>query len=242
MQAVILAGGLGTRLREIVSDRPKALVRVCEKVFLEYQLEFLERYSIREVILCIGYLGAEIEKYFLNRDEGIRIVFSREQEPLGTGGALKNAKDLLNSQFFVLNGDTIFLTNLFDMKEFHQDNSADLTIALATVKDQSQYGSVRLEDVDPSRRGSRVIGFVEKSRSIGQQVSAGIYLVEKKLFSWDDLPKSFSLENYFLPAALQGSKVFGYLDENAYFVDIGTTKGYKKFEADLKSRKIPAFR
>ncbi|MDQ6862406.1 MAG: nucleotidyltransferase family protein [Thermoproteota archaeon] len=239
MQAVILAGGLGTRLRQIAGDRPKPLVDMDGKPFLEYQIEFLKKYHITDLILCIGYLGEKIERHFLTgADYGVSIIYSREGNLLGTGGALKNARELLHKRFFVLNGDTIFLINLSNMEKFHEQNSADATLALTKVNDQSQYGSVNLEFQGNNRYGNRIVGFSEKSSLTNSLINAGIYVIEKDLFRWADLPEAFSLETHFLPSILQTSRVCGFVDERAYFVDIGTVVGYRKLEEDLKLRKI----
>lgn len=239
MQAVILAGGLGTRLREIVTDRPKSLAVINGKPFLEYQIEFLKKYEITDIVICIGYLGKEVERQFLDgKKYGVSITYSREQDLLGTGGALKNARTLLDNRFFVLNGDTIFLTNLLDLENFHKQNSADVTMALTRVEDQSRYGSVTLERKGTNQYGSKVLAFSEKSSASGPLINAGIYLIEKGLFSWDTLPRIFSLENDFLPRIVESSRFYGFLDIDAYFVDMGTAEGYRKLEEDIKMRRI----
>jgi D-glycero-alpha-D-manno-heptose 1-phosphate guanylyltransferase len=229
---VILAGGLGTRLRTIVTDKPKALVEINGKPFLEYQLEFLKKYHVSDVIICTGYMGEKVENYFSNGTEnGISVRYSREQDLLGTGGALKNASFMFEDRFFVLNGDTIFHINLNDMRDFHEKNRADVTIALTSVSDQSRYGNVACE-------GNRITGFSEKSSKSGHFISAGIYLMEKGLFHWNDLPDTFSLENDFLPDFVHKSRVYGFVDIKAYFVDIGTVEGYSKLSKDIKLGRI----
>ncbi|MGH9910375.1 MAG: sugar phosphate nucleotidyltransferase, partial [Nitrososphaerales archaeon] len=145
LQAVILVGGLGTRLRDIVKDRPKPLALINGRPFLEYQIAFLKKYNIRDIVLCIGYQGEKIEEYFSDGiRHGVSIRYSREKELLGTGGAIKNARNLLEKRFFVLNGDTLFLIDLYKMLNFHLQNSADVTIALTKTPDQTRYGSVTI--------------------------------------------------------------------------------------------------
>lgn len=240
MQAVILAGGIGTRLREIVSDRPKPLAEIDGKPFLEYQIDFLKKYCITDLILCIGYLGEKIEKHFLDgTDYGVSITYSREQELLGTGGALRNAMGLLHQRFFVLNGDTFFLINLFDMEKFHDQTLADATLALTKVNDSARYGSVNLEH---NLYGNNIVGFSEKSTSAGSLINGGIYLMEKELFFQENLPEKFSFESYLLPRIIRTSRVCGFVDDCAYFVDIGTIAGYRKLEEDIKLQKVIALR
>lgn len=241
MQAVILAGGLGTRLREIVIDRPKSLADINGKAFLEYQIEFLKKFYITDIVICVGYMGDKVERYFSDGNKfAVSIKYSRERDLLGTGGALKNASSMLDNRFFVLNGDTIFSTNLHDMEYLHKQKRADATMALTKVSDQSRYGSVTLEETNPNTNpnGSRIIGFSEKSPNSGLLVSGGIYLMEKSLFHWHDLPDAFSLENDFLPYIVQGSRIYGLVDVNAYFVDIGTAQGYAKLDEDIRFGRI----
>jgi len=241
LQAVILAGGLGTRLRETVPDRPKSLAEINGKAFLEYQIEFLKKFFLTDIVICVGYLGDKVERHFSDGNEfAVSIRYSRERDLLGTGGALKKASSMLDNRFFVINGDTIFSTNLHDMETLHEQNCADVTMALTKVSDQSRYGSVTLErsNTNTYLSGSRVIGFAEKSNISGMLINAGIYLMEKSLFRWYDLPDRFSLENDFLPRIVQGSHVYGFVDVNAYFVDIGTVQGYTKLDEDIRLKKV----
>jgi NDP-sugar pyrophosphorylase family protein len=239
LQAAILAGGLGTRLRELVNDRPKALAEINGKAFLEYQIEFLKRFLITDIVICTGFLGEKVEKHFSDGNKfGVSIRYSRERDLLGTGGALKNARSMLDNRFFVLNGDTLFQTDLSEMEHFHEQNYADITMALTRVSDRSRYGSVTLEDNYNNRHGSRITNFSEKSSSSGSFINSGIYLMEKSSCSWHELPDIFSLENNILPQVVLRSRVYGFLDVNAYFIDIGTVQGYRKLERDIKLRRI----
>ena len=239
LQAAILAGGLGTRLRELVNDRPKSLAEINGKAFLEYQIEFLKQFLITDIVICVGYLGEKVERHFSDGNKfGISIRYSREQDLLGTGGALKNASSMLDNRFFVLNGDTLFHTNLQEMENFHEQNCADVTMALTRVSDLSRYGSVTLEQNYTNRHGSRIINFSEKSSSSGMFINAGIYIMEKNSCSWHELPAIFSLENDILPRIVRRARVYGFVDANAYFIDIGTVQGYRKLEEDIKLRRI----
>lgn len=121
------------------------------------------------------------------------------------------------------------------MEKFHEQVLADATLALTKVNDQSRYGSVTLEH---NQYGNKILGFSEKSTSSGSLINAGIYLMEKKLFCRADLPETFSFESYLLPRIVQTSRVCGFVDECAYFVDIGTIAGYRKLEEDIKLQKI----
>jgi NDP-sugar pyrophosphorylase family protein len=175
---------------------------------------------------------------------GISIQYSIEIDGLlGTGGALKKARNLLDEHFFVVNGDTLFLTNLIDMQLFHKENSAYLTMALTKISDQSRYGSMILEK-NNNQTSSRIINFREKSQLPDSLINAGTYLFEKSSLHWDDLGEAFSLEHDLIPKLVQlpDYDVYGFVDENAYFVDIGTPERYKKLENDLESKgKISTF-
>ena len=235
VQAVILAGGLGTRIRQIVSDRPKSLADINGKPFLHYQIKFLRNNGIKDIVMCIGYMGQKVQEYFSDgKNFEIYIQYSSETDSLlGTGGALKKARNLLEKRFFVVNGDTLFLTNLKDMQCFHEQSLSCLTMALTRVENQSRYGSVKLEHTNQS--SSRIINFREKSHLPSLLVNAGVYLFEKSSVRWNDLGDVFSLEYELLPKILQmpHHRVYGFVDENAYFVDIGTPEGYKKLESDF---------
>lgn len=223
LQALILVGGLGTRLRTIVNDRPKPMAIIHGKPFLEYQIEFLKKNGVNDIVLSTGYMGEKIEEYFHSGEKlGISIKYKKEKELLGTGGAIKNAKDLLNEQFFVLNGDSIFLIDINDMIKFHKENRSDATLALVKVKDKSRYGNVQVDSK------FQITGFIEKGNSGGDLVSGGVYYLEKSCFQWNNLPDKFSIENDFFPKLVVEKRVFGFVS-NSFFIDIGTVEDHDKF-------------
>lgn len=229
LQALILAGGLGTRLREVVNDRPKPMALVNGKPFLEYQIEFLKKSGISDIILSTGYMSEKIEEYFgSGKKHGVSIRYVIERDLLGTGGAIKNAREMLEKQFFVLNGDSIFLLDLSKMIQFHQENHSDATLSLVKIKDKSRYGNVQIDTK------FQITGFVEKGNSSGDLISAGFYLFEKSSFDWDSLPVKFSIEKEFFPNLVTQKRVFGFISDS-YFVDIGTAEDYEKFGKQLSS-------
>lgn len=223
MQALILVGGLGTRLRDIVKDRPKSMAIINGKPFLEYQIDFLKKNGIHDIILSTGYMSAKIEEYFGSGEKlGISIRYAKEKELLGTGGAIGNAKNMLDDQFFVLNGDSIFLIDVNSMIKFHKENHSDATLALVKVKDKSRYGNVHVDSK------FQITGFIEKGNSKVDLVSGGVYLFEKSCFQWNSLPEKFSIENDFFPKLIIEKRVFGFVS-NSYFIDIGTVEDHDKF-------------
>ena len=250
IQCIILAGGLGTRLRQVVNDQPKALAEIGRKPFLYYQISFLARYGIKEIVLCTGHLGHMIRDYIQKERNGCEdlfknmdIKFSDEGDLLlGTGGALKRAKHLLDDRFFLLNGDTLFLSDLNEIVKNHFGAFSDITIGLTEVNDSKRYGTVNLQD--QKRKLSRILSFSEKEETNTQieklsVISAGLYLIEKMSIDWQALPEKFSLEKDLLPVMVAEKRAFGYLDSRAYFIDMGTPEGYNRLREDVSKDKIP---
>jgi D-glycero-alpha-D-manno-heptose 1-phosphate guanylyltransferase len=227
LQALLLVGGLGTRLRDVVKDLPKPMAPINGKPFLEYQINFLKKSGICDIILCTGYMDKKIENYFLDgHKHGISITYSNETEPLGTGGPIKKAKNMLEEEFFVLNGDSFFKIDLNSMRNFHKQNNADVTLALTSVRDNSRFGTVKLG------KNYQIIEFVEKENSSGGYINGGIYLFKKSCFEWDKLPEKFSIEKELFPQLVRCKNVFGFVSD-AYFVDIGTPDDYLKINSDM---------
>lgn len=214
--AVILAGGLGTRLRSVVSDRPKPMADVGGKPFIEYLVQRLLLCNFRNILICISYKRESIIDYF-NSQHRKNIRFSIEEQPLGTAGALKNATAMLTDSFVVLNGDTFVEANYRKMLSFHIANRADATIAL--VKGNSaDAGHVALE-------GERVVGFMEKGQRPTGFMSAGLYVMQKIMLEKIPTNQSYSLETGLFPSIIKDSNVLGYVVEGA-FIDIGSPEKY----------------
>lgn len=220
-------GGLGTRLRNVVKDRPKPMALIHGKPFLEYQVEWLKKNGVKDIILSTGYMSEKIEEYFHSGEKhGISIKYVKEKDLLGTGGAIKNARDVLDEQFLALNGDSMFLVDIKSMIQFHRDNQADLTISLARAKEQSKFGNVKTNDK------LQITEFVEKGDSPTGLINGGIYYFEKNEFDWQSLPDKFSIERDFFPQVIKNKRVFGFVSDS-YFIDIGTEEDYEKFGKDL---------
>lgn len=229
LQALILAGGLGTRLRNVIKDRPKAMALVNGRPFLEYQIRFLKNNGIDNIVLSIGYMSEKIEEHFgSGKNYGVSIVYVKEKELLGTGGAIKNSLDILDRQFFALNGDSIFLVDIISMVKFHKNNHADLTLTIAKVKDKTRFGNVKINDK------FQIIGFTEKENTSGDLINGGIYFFEKNNFDWNVFPQKFSIEKEFFPKVVAKHKVFGFISDS-YFIDIGTAEDYEKFRKQIST-------
>ena len=259
MQAILLCGGMGTRLRSVVADRPKPMADICGKPFLQYLLEMLRDKGITEVIFALGYMGEMIEEYFQDGSAfGLKIAYSYEEEPLGTGGAIRNAlpKSLVD-EVLVLTADTYFPMDYQGLLRFHQENDGDFSLATRAVPDISRYGAVRR---DPA---GRILAWNEKLGDGGQQpgegskqpiegnaqqaassspkslsgeINGGIYVMKKSLVA--EIPEGKqSLEQDCIPKWLsEGKRIFG-LPFHGYFMDIGIPKDYQQFITDVEQGK-----
>ena len=225
MKALILAGGLGTRLRPIVGNRPKSMAQIGGQPFLAYQLDLLRRQGFTEVILCTGHMSQAIEEYFGDGgDFGVRITYSLEEKPLGTAGAIKNAAHLVDSAFLVLNGDTYVQGDLWDLIRFHRDKGALATIGLSRAGDPSRSGLVQVD------RAGRVERFIEKDSVPGDcdTVSAGVYVFEPAILDFIPADRNISLELEVFPHLVEVQAPLYGCTLGGYFVDIGTPEGYQR--------------
>jgi D-glycero-alpha-D-manno-heptose 1-phosphate guanylyltransferase len=215
-EAIILAGGLGSRLRSVLSDRPKPMADINGRPFMEYLADHLILQGIDRIILAAGYMAGIIQSHFGNRYGKAEIVYAIEEKPLGTGGGLKNALPLVKGdRVFVVNGDTYFGIPFREMEELFVKKQADVLIALCHADDQTRYGSVW---TDPE---GRVLKFTEKKDRKGPSlVNGGVYLMKKGIFNGLDLPEIFSFEKDFLEKNAAGTRIFGKLFP-AEFIDIG---------------------
>ncbi len=226
-KAFILCGGLGTRLRPVLSDRPKSMAPVAGVPFLEILLEGLQAQGIKEVVLGTGYLAEQIETFFRDgSDLGLILRYSRETEALGTGGALKLAEPLLSDPLVVLNGDSYVEWNLAATLDLFTRKKASVVMVLQAVPDVARYGSVA---IDADRR---VTEFVEKgSRTGAGLINAGIYILRKEIVAAFPAGKAVSLEGGVFPKLL-GDKVYG-LVTHGVFIDIGVPEDLERAQTLL---------
>lgn len=224
--AIILAGGLGTRLRGVINDLPKTMAPVNGKPFLHYVFKYLVRQKISAVVLSIGYKRESIQEYFGNKYLGISIQYAIEEEPLGTGGGIKKAFELIHDYAFVLNGDTFFDIDLSEMKKFGFETSADISLALKPMKNFDRYGTVKLKE-------ERIINFEEKKLVAEGLINGGIYLFRKKIFTKIATDQKFSFEKDILEKYVAEIKINGKIFNN-YFIDIGVPEDYSRVQQDFK--------
>lgn len=232
-EAIVLAGGFGTRLQKVVSDVPKPMAPVNGRPFLEYILDYLHHYGVQKAVLSVGYKSEVILEHFGSEYSGMAIGYALEHEPLGTGGAIKLGMDLCNSErVLVLNGDTLFDINLTAMYAFHKEKNASISIALRYLPDVSRYGTVKI-DAD-----SRITGFAEKSAATGEgYINGGIYLFNKNVFAPAEYPQKFSIEKDLFEKYYRTLGMYGFVS-NDYFIDIGIPEDYQRAQAELKNYKF----
>ena len=221
IDVIILCGGLGKRLRSAVSDRPKVLAEIEDKTFLDVLIDELLKHGFKNIILCVGYLKEQIIEHF-NYEKYHNILFSEENTPLGTGGALKNAMSLIKSDtFMVMNGDSICNVDFKDFFDHHIDKKAVLSMVLTRSSDSQDYGNVALDD------SRNIISFKEKVDNKGEcLINAGVYMMQMEIFSYMPDENNFSLEYDIFPKLIT-NKCYGYIIENE-LLDIGTPERYKK--------------
>lgn len=226
MDAVVLAGGMGTRLRPVVQDIPKPMAPIGERPFLSFILDELYTQGVRRVVLSTGYRHEVVEDYFSHEYNGLEIAYSVEDSPLGTGGAIKKAlKNVNTPHAIVLNGDTMFKARLQEMKKIHLQNSADITLALKHMDDCERYGVVETSE-------GRIQNFGEKRANTAGAINGGIYMLRTTLLEEFNLPEKFSFEKDFLEAYNKNVKMMAY-PSNGYFIDIGIPDDYARAQQDL---------
>lgn len=223
MKAVLLIGGLGTRLRSAVPTAPKALAPVGGRPFLELIVQQLVRQGIRELVMCTGYLAEQIEEHFGDgRAFGVSIEYSFEPSPLGTAGALKLAEKYLacESDFLVLNGDSFFDCDFAELIAYHRRQASEVTFAVALVSDASRYGTIRLAN------DGRILAFLEKAgQSAPGLINAGVYVMRADVLGRIAEGPS-SLEKDIFPGLLKQG-MYGVV-RDGLFIDIGTPSDYAR--------------
>jgi mannose-1-phosphate guanylyltransferase len=236
LKAVILVGGLGTRLRPLTDDRPKSVVPVLNFPAIEHTFAYLKKYSVAEIILAVNYLPDVIERYFGDGSRcGIKLIYNMEKEPLGTAGAVKNAARFIDGTFFVFNGDIFTDLNLAEMLASHRKNKAKATISLTWVDDPSRFGVV---ETDTNQRVKRFIEKPPLAEATTHWINAGTYILEPDVL--DHIPENqhYMFENGLYPGLLKsGEPVYGF-PYRGFWLDMGTPATYFSINADLLTSKV----
>lgn len=220
---IILCGGLGKRLRKVVDDRPKVLAEIKGKPFLDILIEYFSSFGCERFILCTGYKGNKIQGHIQNKYNKKKILISQEKEPLGTGGALLHAFPFIKSDsFFVTNGDSLCEINLKYFFKYHILKNALITIALIKTKNSQRFGNIEIDNK------GKILNFKEKEILNEGWINAGIYLMNKDIFSFiSSKEKKLSLE-YDLFPQLVNKRIYGMKLSTPNFIDIGTPESYLK--------------
>lgn len=225
MEAIILAGGLGTRLRTVVPNLPKPMAPINGKPFLAYLLNYWQQQGVTHFILGVGYKHAEISDYFADQYEGVPITYSIEQTPIGTGGGLLKALSSLKTTkpFLIVNGDTFFSIPLLDFKQYHYNQKADLTVALYQVKNNMRYAGVQLN------KNNHISEFnTKKISKENVAINGGVYLANPSLFKNRSYTMPLSLETTLIPDLLSEKKCLAGKMYNSVFIDIGVPNDYHR--------------
>jgi mannose-1-phosphate guanylyltransferase len=222
-KAVLLLGGKGTRFRPITYELPKALLPIQGKTVPEHLIELFKKYGVRDLVFSVGYKAEKIMQYFGDGSKfGVKITYVKEDEPLGSAGALKLASRYLDETFYLTNGDELKDIDLEEMFIFHKSSKATVTVALTTVNDPSAYGVAKLE-------GNKVLAFVEKPK----KEDAPSNLINSGLSIWEPealklIPPGFSMyEKDIFPLLAKDKRLFGYIFSGQWF-DTGTPERYEK--------------
>lgn len=220
--AVILAGGLGTRLRSAVPDLPKPMADVLGKPFLEYLMDYWIGQGVTRFVISVGYKRESIMRYFGQQYKGIPIEYVEEETPLGTGGGLLLAARRLNEPFLLLNGDTFFEIQLDALMDFHRSKDSKWTFALFRANEAKRYGGVQLDS------NSRIQSLVTGKGNIGELANGGIYLVEPNALNAGkfNVGQKYSLEDDVIPGLLESGVPFYGFESPGQFLDIGIPADY----------------
>jgi mannose-1-phosphate guanylyltransferase len=222
MEAIILSGGFGTRLRPLTYTRAKSLLPILNKPMIVHLIETLPK-EVDKIILAVNYRKDQIEKYFKDNDFGKEIVVNDESKPLGTGGATKFAEKHITDRFLVLNSDIICSLNLSDMIKFHAKNNAMASISLWPVENVSEFG---VADV---KENGNIIGFVEKPKpedAPSEFINAGAYCLEQDVLDYIETDRLVSMEKEIFPQIIDDTKRFFGYKFKGYWMDIGRISSY----------------
>lgn len=226
-EAIILAGGLGTRLREAVPDLPKCMAPVAGRPFLFYVINYLRGQGIEKFIFSLGYKHEVIEDYLMTQFSSLSYQIVVEAEPLGTGGAIRLACEKATEEHvLVANGDTLFRINLDKLADIHYSNKADATLALKPMTRFDRYGTVELNSDHSVRH------FHEKKFCEHGNINGGIYLLHVPAFIKQQWPSKFSFEKDFLESG--NHRLYGHV-QDYYFIDIGIPADYDRAQKELAS-------
>lgn len=228
-ECIILAGGLGTRLRYAVPDLPKCMAPVAGQPFLHYVINYLQEQGVERFIFSLGYMHEVIEEFINTQYPKLNVQYSIEEEPLGTGGAIQLAcKKTIGKDVLVINGDTLFKVGVKELSSFHLQNKAGCTLALKPMKSFDRYGVVEVN------AGGYILSFKEKQFYPEGLINGGVYALNVPSFLELSLRSKFSFEKDYLEKYYSEQTMMG-LVQDEYFIDIGIPEDFERAERELKA-------
>ncbi len=226
-EAIILAGGLGTRLRPVINDVPKCMAPVAGEPFLHYVIQHLQQQGVQHFIFSLGYMSEIIETFLLKNYPLLNYQLSIEEEPLGTGGAIYLAcKKASAENVIAVNGDTLFNVNINILTGFHLQQKAECTLALKLMQQFDRYGAVETDE------RHCITAFKEKQYLSKGLINGGLYIISRQQFLSRSFPQKFSFEKDYLEKFVAEKTFFG-MQQDAYFIDIGIPQDFEKAQTEL---------
>ncbi len=230
-EAIILSGGLGTRLREAVPELPKSMAPVAGVPFIRFVVEHLAAGGIERFVFSLGYKHEVISDFIEREFPELEVVFVVEDEPLGTGGAIaRSARECKEENVIIANGDTLFKVNTRQLGDFHLKNNAECTLTLKPMRNFDRYGVVLLN------KDSYVQSFLEKAYYDEGLINGGVYALNLSSFRAINFPEKFSFEKEYLEKYYPSRKMMGIVQDN-YFIDIGIPEDYERASRELATEK-----
>jgi D-glycero-alpha-D-manno-heptose 1-phosphate guanylyltransferase len=229
-EAIVLAGGFGTRLQTVVSDLPKPMATVADKPFLHYIVKQLVKQGIQRIVFSVGYKSEAIVDYFSHSVFAVEMLFQKEPEPFGTGGGIKYAMQACESNdVLVLNGDTYFDIDFSDLENIYFKKKAKAALALRMVENASRYGQVKMD------ASNSIVAFEEKNLEEAKSgcINGGTYILNKKYFL-ENTETKFSIEQHFFESQVKQGVLVGKVFKD-YFIDIGIPEDYYKANEDFRT-------
>jgi D-glycero-alpha-D-manno-heptose 1-phosphate guanylyltransferase len=228
-EAIILAGGLGTRLQGVVPNLPKCMAPVAGQPFINHVIGYLQQAGIQRFIFSLGYRGEQIEKHIRQTYPFVDAVFVTEDIPLGTGGAIQLAgKQAATTDVAIVNGDTLFKVDFVSLAALHHSKEAACTLALKPIQQAERYGCVTVDAM------GRITQFAEKKGQEAALINGGVYILSMPLFLQTPLAAPFSFEKNYLETFYLQHKIYGQV-QDTYFIDIGVPEDYERAGRELIS-------
>ena len=227
-EVIILAGGFGTRLKSVVVDKPKCLAEVNQVPFISYLVDSLIQYNFDRFVFSLGYLKDDVIDYINEYYPNLNVIFSVEEKPLLTGGAIRLALEhVVSDSVLILNADTYLGVNLDLLYDYHLNLNSDITMTLKPMKNFDRYGSVKFDNQ------KKIYSFEEKKYIEFGYINCGYIYLKKEILKCFQINTPFSLENDFINKKINEININAFID-NSYFIDIGIPEDYLKANEDFK--------